>query len=460
MLQFRKIWLVFPLLLLYGIFLFSGTAQAQPLAAPQPEETRQKNLNQNDSKQIQSTLLQPSDVYSLPPDKLEKANHLRKLRNVLHFVSALWSLVLLWLILSTRLGSWLSDRTKGITKHEWIQGLLFLPALLTLLDIGDLPLSLYHHHLALAYGLSVQHWGSWFLDWGKSLLLTLLFGTGFLMLFRLIVKRSPQRYWLWFWIVTLPIFIATVFIWPLLVEPLFDHFEPLAKSNPALVQELQKVVARTGTEIPPERMFLMKASEKSAVINAYVTGLGASKRVVVWDTTIQKLPVEDILFVFGHESGHYVLNHIWKGMAATMAALFFLYLCGAFLVNKLLLRFGGSWRIADQQAWAAIPLFLLTITALSFIAEPAFNTYSRMQEHAADVYGQEAIHGIVSNPQQIAVHTFQTMGEIYLDDPNPNPWLEFWIYDHPSIKNRVAFAAHYNPWTRATTPRYFTKGTE
>src|SRR6202012_1695023 len=92
------------------------------------------------------------------------------------------------------------------------------------------------------------------------------------------------------------------------------HLEPLTQSNPALVDQLERVVARSGMEIPPQRMFLMKASEKYTGLNAYVTGLGASKRVVVWDTTIQKLPTDQILFVFGHEQGHYVLNHIWKGL--------------------------------------------------------------------------------------------------------------------------------------------------
>ena len=89
----------------------------------------------------------------------------------------------------------------------------------------------------------------------------------------------------------------------------------MKRLTPALVDKLEEVVARTGTEIPPDRMFLMKASEKTNGINAYVTGIGSSKRFVMWDTTTDRMPDDEILFIFGHESGHYVLNHIPKMLA-------------------------------------------------------------------------------------------------------------------------------------------------
>ena len=91
------------------------------------------------------------------------------------------------------------------------------------------------------------------------------------------------------------------------------------------------MVARTGTNIPPDRMYLMKASEKTNGLNAYVSGIGATKRIVVWDTTAGRIPDDEVLFIFGHESGHYVLNHIPKGFACTVVALFFVYWgCAAF----------------------------------------------------------------------------------------------------------------------------------
>lgn len=423
---------------------FQGQNDEHPA---QPPSTASTNPSQTGNKA----------AYSLPPEKLAKAIRLSRMRNILHFASALWSIAFLWLLLRTRasagIAAWASQRTP----RYWVQGLIFLPLLLLLLSLADLPLDLYQHHLSLSYGLSVQHWASWFGDWGKSLVLTMIFGSLILLLFMLIVRKSPRHYWLWFWGASLPLMVFTIFVWPIFIEPLFNHFEPLAKSNPMLVQQLERVVARTGTQIPPDRMFLMKASEKSTGLNAYVTGLGKTKRVVVWDTTIQKLPTDDILFIFGHESGHYVLHHIWRGIVAISIFLFFLFLVGSYFVDRFIRTYGISWKVERLTSWAAIPVFLFVVTALSFLAEPLLNSFSRMQEHAADIYGQEAIHGIVANPQQTAVHSFQALGEAYLDDPNPSPWIEFWIYDHPSVKTRAAFAASYDPWQPGRSPKYFKK---
>ena len=160
----------------------------------------------------------------------------------------------------------------------------------------------------------MQGWGSWFGDQAKALGLTLVIGTLVLLLFNWIVRRWPRRYWLGIWLVTIPILLLVLFAEPVVIEPIFDKFEPLSKSNPALVPELEKVVARTGTNIPPERMYLMKASEKTNGLNAYVSGIGATKRIVVWDTTAGRIPNDEVLFIFGHESGHYVLHHILKGV--------------------------------------------------------------------------------------------------------------------------------------------------
>ena len=109
--------------------------------------------------------------------------------------------------------------------------------------------------------------------------------------------------------------------------------------------KLETVVARTGTAIPPERMFLMKASEKSNGINAYVTGIGSSKRFVMWDTTTDRMPDDEIVFIFGHESGHYVLNHIPKMLAGMMVGLFFVFWGCANLAQGMVRRFGERWNV-------------------------------------------------------------------------------------------------------------------
>lgn len=190
-------------------------------------------------------------------------------------------------------------------------------------------------------------------------------------------------------------------------------------------------------------MFEMKASEKVTSINAYVTGFGASKRVVVWDTTLQKLSTPEILTAFSHEMGHYVLGHVRNSLI--LAAVFgLLLLYAGFHVSLWLLRrWGARWYIRGLADWASLPALLLVASVFGFFAEPVANGYSRWQEHQADIYGLEIIRGIVPNPAAVAAHTFQVLGEEGLDEPDPNPFIEFWTYSHPSISERVAFSSSY-----------------
>jgi Zn-dependent protease with chaperone function len=409
---------------------------------------------------------QTQSAYTLPPDKLAKAIALNRIRNILDIAGSLWSLVFLWLLLASRAAVALEAWAGRIFRRRWLQGLLFFAAFLVLITVADLPLDLYGHHVSRAYSISVQGWPSWFADLGKSLGLTLLIGAPVLLLFNWIVRRFPRRYWFGAWLITLPLMVLSVFAEPLL-EPIFNHYEPLAKTHPALVAELETVVARTGTNIPPDRMFLMDASAKSNGLNAYVSGLGATKRIVVWDTTAGSIPDDEVMFVFGHESGHYVLNHIPEMLAGFAVALFFVYWACAGIAAWLARRFGGAWRLQqpDQQALGPSPLssragFMVLIFAASvagFVLTPAGNAFSRHFEHEADVYGQEAIHGLVPDPQKTAVAGFQALGEAWLEDPDPSPFIEFWLYNHPSVKNRANFAAHYDPWANGGHGEFFDK---
>jgi STE24 endopeptidase len=401
----------------------------------------------------------PSPAYHLPPEKAAKAKALGKIRTAIHFGSEFWELALLGMILASgmaaRLGRWAERKTsKG-----WLQGLLFSAVLVLLVFVAELPPGAIGHWFSLKYGISVQGWGSWAGDELKTMLLSVpLEALVLLLVWGLMHWGWSRRFWwIWLWAGAVPVMVAVVFLIPQIVDPLFNEFEPLAKTHPALVVELEKVVARTGSGIPADRMFLMKASEKSNGLNAYVTGLGATKRVVVWDTTADRMPVDQILFTFGHESGHYVLNHIPKGMTLGAVGLFFLFGLTVWLGGWLVRRFGVAWGVAQLKSLPGLAVLLLALSFWQFATEPVSSFGSRYVEHEADIYGQEAMHGIVADPQATAVAAFNTLGEAYLDDPEPNPFVEWWSYDHPSLKNRAEFAAQYDPWKPGGQPRFFSK---
>jgi STE24 endopeptidase len=254
--------------------------------------------------------------------------------------------------------------------------------------------------------------------------------------------------------VSLPIAVILVFIQPLIVDPMFHKFEPLQLKDPALTASLETMVQRAGVNIPPERMFWMGAGEKTTELNAYVTGIGASKRIVVWDTTISKMNTPQIVLVAGHETGHYVLNHIWKGLLFAAVFLFVLFYLGFRTIGWLLRRFGAAWGIRGVDDWASLPALLLLLSVYSFIANPVQSAVSRYFEHQADQYGLEVTHGLIPDSSQVAAQAFQVLGEVDLSDPTPSPITVFMFYSHPPIPDRIRFSLTYDPWDKGEQPEF------
>src|SRR5437879_9723648 len=137
------------------------------------------------------------------------------------------------------------------------------------------------------------------------------------------------------------------------------------------------VVQPGGCVKPRERRIEMNASTKLKSLNAYVTGIGASKRVVVWDTTIAKATLPQTLFVFGHEMGHYVLHHVPKGLAFLAGLLLVGLYLGFRGMQGVLARWGGRWAIRGADDWASLPVLLLLLSVFGFLAEPAGTSFSR-----------------------------------------------------------------------------------
>jgi STE24 endopeptidase len=400
------------------------------------------------------SLLLAAKTYTLPPDKLAKAIEYAAARNRLHFIAATYGILVLIALLAWRVAPRMRDIAESATRRRILQAYIFAPMLLLTIDVVELPINLYGHYLMLKFEQSIQGWGSWFWDWTKGELLTFaLAGIAIWVLYGA-MRRSPRRWWFYFWLAAVPMVVFLMFIEPVMVEPLFFKFEPLAATQPALVAAIEKVTARGGLEIPPDRMFEMKASEKLKSLNAYVTGIGPSKRVVVWDNTIEKMDSGQILFVFGHEMGHYVLGHVRIGIAAALLGILIFLFLAFHMMRWALARYGAGWEIRDISDWASLPVLFLALSMFGFVSEPISSSFSRMLEHNADIYGLEVIHGIVPDSSEEAAGAFQILGEVSLDDPHPSPFIEFWLYDHPSISERVIFASEYDPWGKGQPPRY------
>ncbi len=395
----------------------------------------------------QPALAQPTIThYTLPPDRFKKAHDLGRIQFRFNIISFIYGLVVLWLILRMKLAPRYRDWAEKISSRRFVQALVFAPLFLITVAVLGLPADLYQEWVERAYGLSVQSWGSWAWDWTKGQLLSYIIGIILIWLLYVVIRRSARRWWFYFWLVSLPIGLFIVFVTPLVIDPLFHKFEPLQQKDPALTASLEQMVQRAGQNIPPERMFWMGAGEKTTGLNAYVTGFGASKRIVVWDTTIAKMNTPQIVFVAGHEMGHYVLQHLPKGLGFAALLLFVLFYLGYRSVGWVLQRWGVEWNIRGLDDWASLPVLMLLLSIFSFIANPLGSGISRYLEHQADQYGLEVTHSLTPNSQQVAAQAFQVLGDVDLSDPEPNPVGVFLFYSHPTIPDRILFCLAYDPW--------------
>jgi STE24 endopeptidase len=431
------------LLLCWCAPLTQAQAQSEPQSEPMSEP---------------ASSAQVINEYSLPPDKLTKSKALYRTRVAMFLVGTLYGIAVLLAVLELGLARRFSDLAQRASARRFVQALIFAPALLLSVEVLSLPLAIYGHQLQLDYGLSVQGWGSWLWDWVKSQLVTVVIATFLIWGFYALLNRSPRLWWFHAWLAAIPVAVFLTFAYPILVDPLFNEFDSLEAKQPRLMEQIERVTRRGGLTIERSRMLEMRASDKVTTYNAYVTGIGASKRVVVWDNTARDLSIPETLFVFGHEQGHYVLQHIWKGFALSMVGLLIMLYLVYRLLGLLLARLGTRWQIRAPQDWASLPALLLLGTLLSAAGQPFAAAFSRYLEHQADIYGLEIIHGLVPDSSQAAASAFQKLGEKSLTYPRPHPLYVLWVYDHPALHERVEFAARYRPWEQGEPGRYVADG--
>jgi Zn-dependent protease with chaperone function len=456
----RRAALNFLFVLLLATLLAHALHAAQPSPQTSPAAAAQQQTQNNPANfspvatPSQTEARKKITAYTLPPDLYRKAHTRGRIRFSLRLLGVLFSVLILWFILQRRLSAKYRDWAENFSRTRFLQALLYTPLLVLTIGVLQLPLDALEEWIEKSYGISVQPWGSWIGDWAKAQFLVVLIGIPLVWILYSVIRKSPRRWWLYFWFVSLPILLLIVFISPYVVEPMFNKFEPLMSKAPELVPRLQNVTRRAGQEIPPERMFWMKASDKTISTNAYVSGFGASKRIVIWDTAIAQETPDEVVTDFGHEMGHYVLGHVWKDILFGAALLFVLLYLGNRSIGWLLARWGARWGVRGLDDWASLPALLLLITVFAFLANPITNGFSRFEENQADTYSLEVTHGILPDPGQASAHEFQQWGEHVFVDPDPNPIDVFLFYDHPTTADRIHLFVTYDPWSKGEQPQF------
>ena len=214
-----------------------------------------------------------------------------------------------------------------------------------------------------------------------------------------------------------------------------------------LEQQILDLAGRAGIE--GARVFEVDKSADTNTVNAYVTGFGGSKRIVLWDTTIAKLAPDELLFVMAHEMGHYVLGHVVKSIffaaALILVTLYAVYRLQAGLIARFSTRFGFT----EFSDVASLPLGMLLVGVLSFVVTPVANGYSRWQEHESDRFGLE-----ITRNNHAAATAFVTLQHENLSIPRRGLLYKLWRATHPPLGERIDFCNSYRPWEEGKPGRY------
>ncbi|MDQ3280529.1 MAG: M48 family metallopeptidase [Acidobacteriota bacterium] len=368
----------------------------------------------------------------------EMLRHTR-IRNVLYFAGIGWSIATMIVLLATGASRRMRDAAARITKKPFLTAMLYIVFFLLATAILDFPLSYYSSYVVPhQFDLSAQTFGSWLGDVLKGLAVSLVLGS-LIGASALAGIRRVKQWWAVLWAVSIPLIVLLVVIQPIVLDPIFNKFEPL--QDQVLRQKLLDLASRAGIE--GGRVYQVNKSKQTKTMNAYVNGVGPTNRIVMWDTLLAKMNHDEVLAVMGHEMGHYVMRHIWKGLAFSVLLSFAGFFIAQRIHDRGLRRWGPRWGFTAPGDPASVPWLLLIMTVLSFLASPIFNGFSRHIEHQADIFSLELTH--LNEPLATA---FVKFAEDSKGDPNPNALLEFWTYSHPSLGKRIPFALQYRPWER------------
>ena len=351
--------------------------------------------------------------------------------------------LLLWSGLSARMRTW-AARTGRAGRFRTIAfyGVLYI----VVMSLLGLPLAWYEGFVReQAYGLSTESLSRWLGDWIKALGLGCVVAPLLLWIPYWLLRKSPRRWWLWTGLAAIPLSILALIVTPLWVEPLFNQFGPL--ENKALETQILALASRAG--IDRSRVYEVKKSVETKKVNAYVTGFGGTKRIVLWDTILARLTPSEILFVVGHEMGHFVLHHTLAViLGATVLATLSLYTVHR-LAGHLIARYAPRFGFDRLDDVASLPLLLLLSGVVSFAVTPVVLAGSRWMEHEADRFGLE-----LTRDNRAAALTFVRLEEQNLDLPRPGLLYQLWRGSHPSLAERIEFANRYRPWSTGGMLRY------
>jgi STE24 endopeptidase len=358
-----------------------------------------------------------------------------KIRNLLFFLSTPLEWLIYFLILLFGLSKAFKRWAENSAKYKLLQIAIYLFWLFLFAFIATFPISYLSYSVAKTYHISTQTFPSWMKE--ELIDFWLNYGTWLIIVPVLywLMKKSRKRWWLYGWLLSVPFTIFMMFLQPVVIDPLYNDFYPL--KNKHLESEILSLANKA--HIPAKHVFEVNMAEKTNAMNAYVTGIGSNARIVLWDTTLNRLNDQQILFIMAHEMCHYVEKHIYFGIAGyLLLSLIGLYLAFR-IMNWAVARWGREFKIPDVRDIRSLPLFLMLLSMLMFAASPLTNLASRYEETRADRYAIE----MTKNPEA-AITSFQELTRSGLSQVNPPLLVKLFRYTHPSMLDRISMLEEYD----------------
>lgn len=336
------------------------------------------------------------------------------------------SLLVAALLGFTPFGSRVVGRLPG---RWWAKVVLGCLAVSLVGAVAALPLSWSAQRVELAEGLSRQSWGGWLGDQGLGLLVGWVFASVGLLVVIGLARLAPRTWPLWAALAAASLAMVGSFVYPVVVEPLFNHFTPM-KAGP-LRTDILALAEREHVHV--DDVLVADASRRTTTLNAYVSGFGSTRRVVVYDTLLNGLPQSQIEVIVAHELGHARYDDVLTGtVLGALGTAFGVGLLGLLLGGSGLRRRAEVEAVADPRG---VPLLLALVVVGSLLASPVQNTISRAIEARADRASLEATgetQTFVAMQKQLALRS--------LADPTPPAWSQFWFGSHPTTLQRIGLA--------------------
>jgi len=361
------------------------------------------------------------------------ATTLRKMRDytIAHGrVDRLEAFVSLGITVLFLFGGLLNWFNSNIAAQHWspvISGVIFFLVLIYAETFIKIPFSLYNTFvLEKSFGFSNQTIGLWLLDLVKSLFLnTLLMGFLFFMILWL-VMALPDFWWLAGWLFVLLFSLFLFYISPYIIEPLFNKFSPIDNKN--LELHIKEIMSRVGLTV--NRVFTMDASKRSSHSNAYFTGIGHVKRIVLFDTLLANHEDDEIIAILAHEAGHWKKKHILKMLAASQIFAFIgFYVAYRLTTGDFLIEL---FRLDIPNMHTKLLLVTFIGSLVLFPLKPLFVFLSRRYEIEADNFALD----MIKSPRPLAEALIK-LGKDNLANLHPHPWYAAMYYSHPPLVQRV-----------------------